>query len=422
VSDHLDASGMADAEGDERLIAPLPRVTMQAFCDTPAVQDAITAAGTDRRMQKVYLKVQMGGAPAAVEAYRHNPTPNVIVLEFQGDRSGILTSLDQLSAVCDAGTKVLVIGHVNDVLLYRELMRRGVSEYLIAPIHVLDFIQAASDLFSTPGAEPLGRTIAVAGAKGGVGSSTIAHNVAWTIAKKLSTQTVIADLDIAFGTAGLDFNQDPPQGISEAIFAPDRLDANLVDRLLSKCGDNLSLLAAPAMLDRTTDLTETAVDGLLDILRGSVPTIVLDVPHTWTAWAKRLLLSSDEIVLVATPDLASLRNTKNLYDLLRQFRPNDAKPKVVLNQVGIPKRPEIAGGEFAKAIGTELAATIPFDAALFGTAANNGQMIAEVQPSGKYADIFGALASSLTGRIEPRRSRTSLLDPFISKLSRRKAS
>jgi pilus assembly protein CpaE len=410
------------AEASDRLIAPLPRVTIQAFCETTGVADSIGAAASDRRMQKAHLKVQMGGAPAAVEAYRHNPTPNVIVLEFQGERSGILGALDQLSTVCDPGTKVLVVGHVNDVVLYRELMRRGVSEYLIAPIDVLDFIQAGSELFSTPGAEPLGRTIAVAGAKGGVGSSTIAHNLAWSVAKTLSTQTVIVDLDIAFGTAGLDFNQDPPQGVSEAVFAPDRLDANLVDRLLSKCSDNLSLLAAPAMLDRTTDLTETAVDGLVDILRSSVPTIILDLPHTWSAWSKRLLVSCDEIALVATPDLASLRNVKNLYDLLRAARPNDAKPRVILNQVGLPKRPEIGAADFAKAIGTDLAAIIPFDAALFGTAANNGQMIAEVQPTGKFAEIFAGLAAGITGRIEPRRSRSSLLDPLISKLARRKAS
>ncbi len=419
---NLPATVPEQKDSAERLIAPLPRVAIQAFCETGGIADAIGSAASDRRMQKAHLKVQMGGAPAAVEAYRHSPTPNVIVLEFQGDRSGILGSLDQLSTVCDAGTKVLVIGHVNDVVLYRELMRRGVSEYLIAPIDALDFIQAASELFSTPGAEPLGRTVAVAGAKGGVGSSTIAHNLAWAVAKSLSTQTVIVDLDIAFGTAGLDFNQDPPQGVSEAVFAPDRLDANLVDRLLSKCSENLSLLAAPAMLDRTTDLTETAVDGLIDILRTSVPTIVLDLPHSWTAWTKRLLVSSDEIVIVATPDLASLRNTKSLYDLLRAARPNDAKPRIILNGVGLPKRPEIAAADFAKALATDLAAIIPFDAALFGTAANNGQMIAEVQPSGKFAETFAALAAAVTGRIEPRRSRTSLFDPLISKLARRRAS
>lgn len=405
------------------MIVPLPRVTLQAFCETPGVAETIESAAGDRRMQKTHVKVHMGGAPAAVEAYRQAPTPNVVVLEFGGDRAAILDALDQLAAVCDSGTKVVVVGHLNDVVLYRELVRRGVSEYLIAPVGVIGFVKAMSELFTNPGAEPLGRTVAVLGAKGGVGASTVSHNIAWAIARNLQTQTVIVDLDIAFGTAGLDFNQDPPQGIAEALFAPDRLDANLVDRLLSKCSDHLSLLAAPAMLDRTTDLTETALDGLIDILRASVPTIVLDVPHLWTAWSRRLVVSADAVLIVATPDLASLRNTKNLFDNLKGSRPNDSAPRVLLNQVGVPKRPEIAAAEFAKAIGAELAAVVQQDPVLFGTAANNGQMIAEVQPASKQAETFEALAAVLTGRAEPKRGgRASLFEPIMSRLARRKAS
>jgi pilus assembly protein CpaE len=414
---------MSDATASQdRMIPPLPRVTIQAFCETVPVADMIQSASDDRRMHKAHLKVQMGGAPAAVEAFRNAPTPNVIVLESQGERSAVLDALDILASVCDAGTKVVVVGHVNDVVLYREIMRRGVSDYLIAPTDVLALLQALSELFTAPGADPVGRAVAVIGAKGGAGASTVAHNLAWSIARNLTAQTVLVDLDVAFGTAGLDFNQDPPQGIAEAIFAPERLDANLVDRLLSKCSDHLSLLAAPAVLERTTDLGETALDGLIDILRSSVPTIVLDVPHVWTAWSRRLLIGADEILIVATPDLASLRNTKNLFDLLRQSRPNDALPRLVLNQTGVPKRPEIAVAEFAKALEAEFSAIIPYDAALFGTAANNGQMIAEVQPAGKCAEIFASLAASVTGRMEPKRSRASLLDPIISKLGRRKAS
>ena len=403
-------------------IAPVPRVTMQAFCETAEIAAVLQASAGDRRMQKAHVKVQMGGAPAALEAYRTAPTPNVIVLESSGERGALLGQLDSLADVCDPGTKVLVVGHVNDVVLYRELTRRGVSEYLITPVQVLDVVRAVSELFHAPGAEPVGRTIAVVGAKGGVGASTVAHNLAWALAGKLLNSTVIVDLDIAFGTAGLDFNQDPPQGISEAVFAPDRLDSNLVDRLLSKCSDHLSLLAAPAALDRTVDLSETALDGILDILRASIPTIVFDVPHVWTAWSRRLLVGADEIVIVAAPELASLRNAKNLYDLLRGGRPNDQLPKVVLNMVGVPKRPEIPVAEFATALGTQLAAVISFDAQLFGTAANNGQMIAEVQPSGKAADILADLAGAVTGRAEQKSGRGGFLEPILARLSRRKAS
>jgi pilus assembly protein CpaE len=413
---------MSQKTDESRTIAPVPRVAIHAFYETAGVAEVLEQLSQDRRMQNTQVRVIQGGGAAAVTTYKDQPTPNVIILESGSDREALLSSLDGLAEVCDAGTKVLVIGHVNDVVLYRELTRRGVSDYLIAPIRPLDVIQAVSELFHAPGATPIGRTIAVVGAKGGVGASTVAHNIAWAIARKLETPTVIVDLDIAFGTAGLDFNQDPPQGIAEAVFAPDRLDGNVVERLLSKCGDNLSLLAASAMLDRTVDLTETALDQLLDILRGTTPSIVLDVPHTWTGWARRTLVSADDLVIVAAPELASLRNAKNLFDALRAARPNDHKPKVLLNLTGMPKRPEISAAEFAKALETELSAVIPFDAQLFGTAANNGQMVAEIKPGGKVNELFLDLAATLTGRPEPRRGRSSLFRPLMSKFTRRKAS
>jgi pilus assembly protein CpaE len=409
-------------ERDDRIIAPVPRVTLHAFCETPDVAQVLGLAGQDRRMQTSQVAVRMGGAAAAVETYKDHPTPNVILLESGHDRAALLASLDRLAEVCDPGTKVLVVGHVNDVILYRELTRRGVSDYLIAPVDTLDVIRSVSELFHAPGAQPIGRTIAVVGAKGGVGASTVAHNLAWAIARKLSTATVIVDLDIAFGTAGLDFNQDPPQGIAEAVFSPDRLDSNLVDRLLSRCGDNLSLLAASAMLDRTIDLTETALDQLLEILRTSTPSIILDMPHTWTGWARRTLVSADDVVVVAAPELASLRNAKNLVDALRTARPNDRPPRIVLNLAGMPKRPEIPAAEFAKALEAEIATVVPFDAQLFGTAANNGQMVAEVRPGGKVNDLFLELAAAITGRPEPRRGRAGLLQPIIAKFTNRKAS
>lgn len=409
------------ASSEEPVIAPIPRVAIQAFCETPDVAGAVHAASTDRRMNKAHVKIQMGGGAAAVEAYRNAPTPNVILIEAVGDRQHLLDALDSLSEVCDAGTKVLVVGHVNDVILYRELMRRGVSEYMIAPVGVMDVLRSISELFSAPGADPLGRVIAVVGAKGGVGASTICHNMAWAVATQHGVATVIADLDVPFGTAGLDFNQDPPQGIADAIFTPDRMDGNVVDRLLSKCTENLSLLAAPAMLDRICDFSETALDPVLDILRGTVPAIFLDVPHVWTGWARRALIGADDIFIVGEPELASLRNAKNLFDVLRQARPNDRKPKVMLNRVGTPKRPEINAADFNKALGTEIVASIPFDAQLFGTAANNGQMIAEIQATGRTTEIFADLASLAMGRAEPKRAKRTLLEPLMARLQLKRA-
>ena len=396
-------------------IAPAPRVSVQAFCETVETAAAVQSAGEDRRLGKAHLKIQMGGMPAAVEAYRSAPTPNVIVLECDG-RGDVLAGLDQLAGVCDAGTRVVVIGRINDVSFYRELIRRGVSDYVIAPVNALDVVRSICNLFAAPEAKAVGRIIAVVGAKGGVGASTIAHNVAWAVARDLAMDSVVADLDLAFGTAGLDYNQDPAQGIADAVFSPDRVDTAFIDRLLSKCTDHLSLLAAPATLDRVYDFGADAFDAIFDTLRSSMPCIVLDVPHQWSGWTRRALIGADDILIVAAPDLANLRNTKNIVDLLKAQRPNDRTPLYCLNQVGVPKRPEINAAEFAKAIESKPIVTIPFDPQIFGAAANNGQMIAEISANHRTSEMFLQIAQRLTGRSEAKKPKGSLLAPLIEKL------
>ncbi|MCK1395290.1 AAA family ATPase [Bradyrhizobium sp. 1] len=399
----------------EEHIAPAPRVSVQAFCETVETAAAVQSAGEDRRLGKAHLKIQMGGMAAAIEAYRSAPTPNVIVLESDA-RNDILGGLDHLATVCDAGTRVVVIGRINDVMLYRELVRRGVSDYVLAPVGAIDVVRSICNLFSAPEAKAVGRIIAVVGAKGGVGASTISHNVAWAIARDLAMDAVVADLDLAFGTAGLDYNQDPPQGIADAVFSPDRVDTAFIDRLLSKCTDHLSLLAAPATLDRVYDFGIDAFDAVFDTLRSTMPCIVLDVPHQWSGWTKRALIGADDILIVAAPDLANLRNTKNLFDLLKASRPNDRPPLYCLNQVGIPKRPEIAAAEFAKAIESQPVVSIPFEPQIFGSAANNGQMIAEISANHKSIEMFLQIAQRLTGRSETKKQKSSLLSPLIEKL------
>jgi pilus assembly protein CpaE len=416
--DTVEESGPAEIAGLSEHIAPAPRVSVQAFCETVETAAAIQAAGEDRRMAKAHLRIQMGGLTAAVEAYQSSPTPNVIILESENRSDEILGGLDQLAQYCDAGTRVIIVGRMNDVTLYRELVKRGVSDYLISPIGTMQVLRAICGLFSAPDAKPVGRIIAVVGAKGGVGASTIAHNIAFSISSDLKLDAVVTDLDLAFGTAGLDFNQDPPQGIAEAVFSPDRIDTAFVDRLLAKCTDHLSLLAAPATLERVYDFGADAFDSIFDSLRATVPCIVLDVPHQWTGWSKQALVGADDILIVAAPDLANLRNTKNLYDFFKSARPNDRLPKYCLNQVGVPKRPEIKAADFAKALEDEPVANIPFEPQLFGAAANNGQMIAEISAGHRTAEILRQLAQLLTGRTEPKKQRSGLLSPLFDKLRR----
>src|SRR3984893_19174242 len=127
-------------------IAPVPRISLQAFCESPETSRIIQAAATDRRMERAHGSVHLGGALGAIEAYRDAPTPNVIVLDSAASRSELVSHIEALAEFCDSGTKVVVVGRTNDIVLYRELIARGISEYLVAPFNVLDFIRAVSHL------------------------------------------------------------------------------------------------------------------------------------------------------------------------------------------------------------------------------------------------------------------------------------
>ncbi|MBU4434394.1 MAG: CpaE family protein [Alphaproteobacteria bacterium] len=393
----------------------VPRISIHAFCVRPETGQMIEHAAADRRMARASTTVRDGGLDAAVALYQNQPTPSLVLVESHDGPQRLLHLLDSLAQVCDPGTKVVVIGQANDIALYRELMRRGVSEYLTQPLGPLQVIRAVSGLYADPSAPFVGRQVAFVGAKGGVGASTLAHNFAWSMAERMQTATVIVDLDLPFGTAGLDFNQDPLQGVIDALTQPDRLDSVLMDRMMVRCGDRLSLFAAPATLDQDYEISAEAYEEVTQKIRGAAPFVVLDLPHSWAAWTRRVLIGSDDLVVVATPDLASLRNAKNIVDMVRQARPNDAPPRLVLNQVGVPGRPEIPVKDFGEALGVVASLVLPFDPKSFGQAANNGQMVAEVAPKSKAAEGIDHLAQLISRREPPPVQKSSMLSGLFRK-------
>lgn len=405
--------------GELESVRPLPRISIHAFCESETMQQIMERLASDRRMNKVSMRVTNGEIEAAARTFSSMATPNLVILETHREPSTLLNDLRPLAEVCDPTTRVIIIGRHNDISLYRDLMRNGISEYLVAPIKVADLMTSIAAIFVDPEAEPLGRSIAFIGAKGGVGSSTIAHNCAFGISNLFSTETVLADMDLPFGTANIDFDQDPAQGIAEAIFAPERLDEVFLDRLLTKCSDHLSILAAPSLLDRAYDFDGAAFQPLTELLQRSAPVAVLDVPHVWSHWTQSVLSDADEVVITAVPDLANLRNTKNILDALKRLRPNDKAPHLILNQVGMVKRPEIEPSDFFEPLEIEPLAIIPFDAQLFGSAANSGRMISEIDAKSPIAETFSQLSHVLTGRSSARKAKKPGIGKFMDLLKRK---
>ncbi len=387
---------LEESEVDHR---PVPRISIHAFCETPAMTTLLEQAAIDRRLSKAHLTIHMGGLAKAVDQFQTAATPNLVILETLASGAEIFAQLGELAEVCDPSTKVVIIGQVNDIILYRELIAQGISEYIVRPHSPLQIIKAIADLYVDPSAPPIGRTLAFVGARGGVGSSTIAHNVGWCSAEEYQSDTIILDLDLAFGTASLDFDQEASAGLYEALSSPERLDDVLLDRLLQKHTDHLSLFTAPSALDRDYDVDDQAYETVLDVVRGSAPTVVVDVPHVWCSWSKRILTTADEIVITATPDLASFRNTKQLVDILSAARPNDAPPTLVINQFD-PKMSAVQPDQFVEHVGLKPAAVFSWEPQIFGAATTNAAPIVDVSPKSKAAAAIRELSAHLIGRTE----------------------
>lgn len=392
----------------------IPAISVLAFCESGDVHAMLERVAGDRRMTNATMDIHDGGIPAAIQHLSQNPTPNLLIVESSAHSATMVNQIDELAGNCEEGVQVMVVGATNDIALYRQLVARGVSEYLVPPIEPVQMVRSIGNMFTDPDSPFVGKSISVIGAKGGVGASTVAHNLAWALAENARVNTSLVDLDLSFGTTSLDFNHETQQTVADALLAPDRTDDAVISRLLAKATDRLSLFTAPASVGQIMDIDAQSYSMVIEGVRRLMPYVVLDLPHGWSDWIYNTLITSDEVILVCQPDLASLRNGKNMIDHLKTKRPNDNPPRLIINMAGVPKRPEIPVKDFAAAIEVEPEIILPFEPQLFGTASNKGQMISETDPQAKASLAIDHLASILSGR-ETQQPQKSFLKKLLGK-------
>ncbi|MBT7632410.1 MAG: CtpF protein [Rhodospirillaceae bacterium] len=383
-------------------------------------QTAVVDGLGDRKMSRSNVDARMGGIEAAIAHYQENATPQLILLETASEGDEVLNELDRLAEVCDSGTNVLMMGAANDIGLYRELIRRGVADYLVGQVAPRQVLDAVTTIFEDPDAPPMGRSIAFMGSRGGSGSSSIAHNVAWHLGQEYGEEVSVIDLDVTFGTAALSFNLETQQTLEQALADPSRLDDQLLERFLVEYDENVRLLASPSNLDAEERIMAESLDRLLDLVRRRSSFVVLAVPHRWAPWVQQMLLDADETVIVGVLDLSGLRDTKNLIDRLRKQRGPTSPVHMVLNHHGAFKKTELSPKDFETALEVKPDAIIPHAPALFGTASNNGQMLGQVSGKHKSVDVLLELAQLVSGRQPQQKTKKSLLDQLGLK-SRKKA-
>ncbi|MGD9968418.1 MAG: CpaE family protein [Hyphomonadaceae bacterium] len=379
---------------------PLPAISIYASWDRSEGEVLFAGLAADRRFDRAEMRIASGGLDGAVaHCVAHQP-PDLVLLESALEGRALLDGLDRLRAAAPRAA-VVVLGGVNDITLLRELGARGVSDYIVAPASADDVAVSLCRLFAE--VSPA-RVVAVVGARGGVGASTIAHNLAFSIAERQQLRTTLADFDLSFGSAAFNFRQTPGGSIAGVLSAGDDVDAAL-SQALTAITPRLGLVAAPDRVECVDIGFDAFARAMAEVRRASAY-VVLDLPHVWEPWVRQALCEADEIVIVAAPDLASLRNADNMLKLLRSERVKVSAPRVVLSMAGVPRRPEIPLKDFAEALHVKPAMTFAFEPDLFGRAQAKGEMIYETMADAKAALQLDTLASLLTGRaprFEPAR-------------------
>lgn len=391
------------------------RLTIDAFAVGRAGAEAFADLADQPMLARCRVQVHDGGLPAALALYADRPTPQVVVVEVEQDGDALLAALDRLAEVCEAATRVVVVGPANDIALYRALLARGVSDYLPLPLSPAQLAAAITALFADPQAAPRGKVVAFWGARGGAGASTLAQNAAWCLGKHLREAVLYVDLDVAFGTSGLAFDLETRQNVADMLSHPDRLDPVMLERCLQDYDEALKVLLAPGDPRAAVRMDVDGVDRLLDLAARMAPVVVVDLPRVWSEWTAHVLYGADEVVLVAAPELASLRDSKTMLEVLGARRAPTAAAKLVLNRVDAARQPQLGAKVFADTLGLAPALSIPADPQAFGIAANDGRMVAEAAPASKAAISLRALAALLSGKAAP--ARTDLRARLMPRLS-----
>jgi pilus assembly protein CpaE len=307
--------------------------------------------------------VEAGDIRTATQFLKSNPSPEMLLVEIPSaqEASGLI---DALADVCEPDTKVVITGHVNEYSFYCWLTEIGVFSYLLKPLTPA-MVEGVYQKAHAPVAEvgklekPKAKVIAVTGARGGVGASTIALNLAALLAEYTSLHIALVDVDPQDGCLALQLDVEPSRGLREALERPERIDDLFVERVMHKVSPNLSVLCAEESMQDKINTHEQTSKNLMNEVRSKFDVVVLDVPRNPTGLAKQCLKEATQVVLVADMSLPSLRDVLRISDAMRETL-GLPQPLVLANRVGAAPKQELRKEDFEKGIGTALAASIAY--------------------------------------------------------------
>jgi pilus assembly protein CpaE len=336
------------------------------------------------------------------------------VLVDIADASEPVEGMHELQQLCGPATRFLAIGSVNDVSLYRQLVGLGVADYLVKPVSselLCEAFVSAMRVSAAPEAARQTRLFSFIGARGGVGTTTVAIATAWLLANEFKLRTALVDLDLHFGNLALSLDLEPGRGLREALENPERTDSLLLASAMVTEGDKLPILATEEPLEEQLVFDGGAVAPLLSALSQDYDCLVVDLPRSLDAAARQVMALADANVIVTDLSLSALRDTVRLADLTKSLECR-TKPLIVANQVGADHRGEIGRAEFERGAGGALELAVPFDVKAVVAAAHSGKALPAAAGSSKATAELRKLAARLVGRDDDDKPRGGFLSRF----------
>ncbi len=341
------------------------------------------------------VEVREGGLGAAAAAIQQGARPEFLIVDLS-DSGNPIPDLTRVIAACGPDATVVAIGPENDVGLYRALIGAGVTDYLVKPVTSQELrrtILAAGRQEEQPEQTTQGRCCAIVGARGGVGSSSIATGVAWLLADQFRKQVALVDLDLHFGTVALSLDVEIGNGLRSALENADRIDSLFVASALVNVTDSLFVLGGEEPLDQSFTVEPAALEQLIAELRRIFDIVVLDLPRHLVPVAASTLATVNALAVVTDLSLAGLRDTSRIKAGLARIAP-DAAISLVANRVGLEKANEISAAEFERGVGGKLDFVMTEEAKA-AKAALSGKTLAAALRGSRTAAPLEALARKL---------------------------
>jgi pilus assembly protein CpaE len=376
------------------------RERFTAFLSDESSEKVVRQCVTDLALP--FSSVHRGGIARAISHLSTDRSPTVLMVDVSGVELPV-SEMHHLAEVCEPGVAVIVVGDRNDVGLYRDLMQAGVSDYIVKPLTralVQAAVQPLLDSGSTPSAaaplsQKLGRVVSVVGARGGVGGTTVAANLAWYLANTESRRVALVDLDLHYGDAALMLDVKIGGGLREVLENPQRVDELFLDRAMTRSGERLYVLAGEEKLDLPLRLDPNAVEPLIGLLRKQFHYVIIDAPRQHEVFLRQVLDASGVRIIVADQTARSVRDTLRLRQFLDSPQPGQ-RNVLVVNRVGEQGKSGIEIKDLSATIGLAVDVTIPFDPKSALSAANAGLPV--VGSKGRLTTAIIEIAEELSGR------------------------